>query len=71
MENPLRVAQVMGKWVGGGVESVIMNYYQNINKEKIQFDFLFDRDSSNIPKKEIESLGGRVFLISPYQNFLK
>ena len=24
----------------GGVETFLMNYYRNINKEKIQFDFI-------------------------------
>ena len=26
-QKPIRVAQVVGKVVGGGVESVVMNYY--------------------------------------------
>ena len=66
-EEPIRIAQVVGKWVGGGVESVVMNYYRNIDRDKIQFDFLCDSDSTNIPYDEIEKLGGRVILIPPYQ----
>ena len=34
-EKPIRIAQIMGKWVGGGVESVVMNYYRNIDRKKI------------------------------------
>ena len=34
MEQPIRVAQVIGKWLGGGVESVVMNYYRNIDRTK-------------------------------------
>lgn len=66
-EEPIRIAQVVGKWVGGGVEAVVMNYYRNIDRDKIQFDFLCDSDSTNIPYDEIEKLGGRVILIPPYQ----
>lgn len=66
-QEPIRIAQIMGKMIGGGVESVVMNYYRNIDRTKIQFDFICDRDSTNIPKKEIESLGGQVILIPPYQ----
>lgn len=66
-EEPIRIAHVVGKWVGGGVEAVIMNYYQNIDRSKIQFDFIFDNDSNNIPYEEIEKLGGKVILIPPYQ----
>ena len=69
MENkqPIRIAHVIGKWVGGGVEAVVMNYYRHIDRTQIQFDFLCDNDSTNIPYEEIESLGGKVILIPPYQ----
>lgn len=65
------VAQVVGKWIGGGVESVIMNYYRHIDRDKVQFDFICDSDSTNIPYEEIESLGGRVLLVPPYQKLPK
>lgn len=65
--EPIRVAQIMGKMVSGGVESVVMNYYKNIDKDKVQFDFIVDEDSSHIPFEEIESMGGRVILVPPYQ----
>ena len=72
VENkPIRVAQIIGKWLGGGVESVVMNYYRNIDRSKIQFDFICDEDSTNIPYAEIESLGGKVILIPPYQKVIK
>lgn len=67
----IRVAHIIGKWVGGGVEAVVMNYYRNINREKVQFDFICDSDSTDIPYKEIESLGGRVILCPPYQKITK
>ena len=69
--EPIRIAQIIGKWVGGGVEAVVMNYYRHIDKSKIQFDFICDDDSTNIPYEEIESLGGRVILIPPYQKVFK
>lgn len=68
MAEPIRVAHVMGKMVGGGVEQVVMNYYRHIDRSKVQFDFLVDADSTLVPTEEIESLGGRVFLIQPYQH---
>lgn len=65
--EPIRVAQIIGKWLGGGVEAVVMNYYRHIDRSIFQFDFFCDSDSTNIPYEEIESLGGRVILIPPYQ----
>ena len=43
----------------GGVESVIMNYYRNIDKSKIQFDFI--RRKKIAYENEILSLGGKIF----------
>ncbi len=63
----IRVAQIVGKWLGGGVEAVVMNYYRHIDRTKIQFDFICDADSTNIPYDEIERLGGRVIVVPPYQ----
>lgn len=69
--NPIRVAQIMGKWLGGGVEAVVMNYYRNIDRNKVQFDFICDEDSKYIPREEIEKLGGKIILIPPYQKPFK
>lgn len=70
-EKPVRVAHIIGKWVGGGVESVVMNYYRHIDRSKIQFDFICDDDSTNIPYDEIKELGGKVILVPPYQKVIK
>ena len=64
----IRVAQVMGKMENGGVESVVMNYYRHINRDKIQFDFIVDNDSTCPQESEIIDLGGRVYRIAPYQH---
>lgn len=65
---PVRIAHVIGKMRNGGVEAVVMNYYRNIDRTKIQYDFIFDSDSSNpILLDEIESLGGGFIVVPPYQ----
>ena len=69
--EPIRVAQIIGKWLGGGVEAVVLNYYRFIDKTKIQFDFICDSDSTDIPYNEIESMGGKIILIPPYQKIFK
>lgn len=63
----IRVAQIVGKMVNGGVEAVVMNYYRHIDRNKIQFDFIIDEDSTCISCEEIESLGGRIVIVPPYQ----
>ena len=54
-----------------GVESVVMNYYRNIDKSKVQFHFICDEDSTDIPYEEIEKLGGKVIIVPPYQKLFK
>lgn len=44
----------------GGIEHLIMNVYRNINKEKIQFDFMTYGNPSAF-EKEITELGGTVY----------
>lgn len=66
-----RVAVIMGKMHSGGKKNLVMEYYRNIDKSKVQFDFFCDIDSNAIPQQEIERLGGRVYQIAPYQHIFK
>ena len=63
---PIRVLQIIGIVCGGGVEAVIMNYYHNIDKTKIQFDFIIDGYKKSILDDEILSLGGKIYKVEPY-----
>lgn len=47
----------------GGVESVVMNYYRNINRENIQFDFLCNTEVVAY-EDEILKLGGKIYRIT-------
>lgn len=38
----IRVLQVATHMGRGGLESMIMNYYRHIDRDKVQFDFLKD-----------------------------
>lgn len=67
----VRIAIIAGKVDSGGKKNLIMEYYRHIDRDKIQFDFICDADSQAIPRKEIESLGGRVYIIAPYQRIIK
>lgn len=54
----------------GGVETIIMNYYRNINKDNVQFDFLYNTESIAY-QDEISKLGGKTFKITPRSKSLK
>lgn len=63
----IRVAQVMGFMDGGGVEQVVMSYYRHIDRSRVQFDLLVCKGSGMVPRDEVESMGGRVFIVPPYK----
>lgn len=69
--EPLRVAQMMTDMNFGGVEMVIMNYYRNIDRSKVQFDFLALEDSLIPQKAEIERLGGRIYVVPRYTHLVR
>ena len=54
----LHVVTYMGR---GGLETMIMNYYRNIDRNRVQFDFLVHREEESDYDSEILSLGGRIF----------
>lgn len=56
-----RVLQVFTLMNRGGAESMIMNYYRQIDRNKIQFDFLVHRKERGVFEDEIESLGGKIY----------
>lgn len=69
----IRVLQCVNDMHRAGLETMLMNYYRNIDREKIQFDFLTHRPNKSDYDDEIESLGGRVYYAPRLypQNYLK
>lgn len=63
--EPIRVLQVVTFMNRGGLESMLMNYYRNINRNKVQFDFLEHRDGEHDFSNEILSLGGKIYTLPP------
>ena len=53
----IRILQCVNDMHRAGLETMLMNYYRNIDREKIQFDFLTHRPQRRDYDDEIESLG--------------
>lgn len=61
---------VHGLAKSGGLSNCVMNYYRNIDRSKIQFDFVYFRECESDFKEEIAQMGGRYFkLTEPSFNF--
>ena len=67
----IKVAQMIGSVVEGGVESCVMNYYKAIDSTRVEFDFFVDRDSKIIDRKQIEALGGKVIITPHYTDIFR
>ena len=46
MSGPIRILHIVTHMDCGGLETMIMNYYRNMDRNKIQFDFLTHRPVS-------------------------
>lgn len=61
MDEPIRVLHVLQRMEAGGTQAFLMNLYRNIDRSKVQFDFLVEYSEKQFYDDEIEALGGRVY----------
>ncbi|MGO4496774.1 glycosyltransferase family 1 protein [Paenibacillus sp. 2RAB27] len=59
--EPTRVLQVVTIMNRGGLETMLMNYYRQIDRSKIQFDFMVHREERGHYDDEILKLGGKIY----------
>lgn len=57
----IRILQCVNNMHRAGLETMLMNYYRNIDRSKIQFDFLMHRQEPSDYDDEIIAMGGRIF----------
>ncbi len=67
MTEPVRILHVIGIMNRGGAETMIMNLYRNIDRTKIQFDFVENEGEEAAFDEEIRSLGGRIYRCPRYR----
>ena len=69
MSEPKRVLQVVTHMDRGGLETMLMNYYRQIDRSRVQFDFLTHREGEKDYDAEIRALGGRIYHVPPVNPF--
>ena len=62
----IRVLHMIASLDVGGSQTMMMNIYRNIDREKFQFDFVIDHPAETYFAEEIRSLGGRVFTMPAF-----
>ncbi|MCM1115054.1 MAG: glycosyltransferase family 1 protein [Clostridium sp.] len=63
----VRVLQVLHGMNRGGAETLVMNIYRNIDREKVQLDFIVHTNAKCDYDDEIEQLGGRIYHCPEYK----
>lgn len=71
--KPMRILHVLGALNRGGAETMIMNIYRNIDKSKIQFDFIIHTGEKCDYTDEVLSLGGKIYSFPKFnaRNFIQ
>lgn len=63
--EPIRILYVNGGIMNrGGIESYMMSYYRNIDRKKLQVDFIVHGFERGAYDDEIESMGGKIFRVT-------
>ena len=61
MKEPIRVLHVLQRMEAGGTQALLMNIYRNIDRTKVQFDFLVEYPDKQFYDDEIIKLGGKIY----------
>lgn len=62
-----RILHVFGTLNRGGAETLVMNIYRNIDRSKIQFDFVVHHEEEGAYEEEVRKLGGKVYRVPNYK----
>lgn len=62
-----RILHVFGTLNRGGAETLVMNIYRNIDRSKIQFDFVVHHEEEGAYEEEVRKLGGKIYRVPNYK----
>lgn len=66
-KTPIRILHMIASLEIGGSQTFVMNLYRNIDRDRIQFDFIIDHTHDMYFQKEIESLGGKIYVMPTFR----
>ena len=56
MNKPVRILHILQRMEAGGTQALLMNLYRNIDREKVQFDFLVHYKEKQFYDDEIKAI---------------
>lgn len=57
----IRILHSVSNLDRGGIETMLMNYYRHIDRDKVQFDFVCNKLKPGAYDKEVTDMGARIF----------
>lgn len=63
--DKIKILHIVGKMDPGGIETLLMNIYRNIDREQYEFHFAVQLEGGGFYDSEIQQLGGRI-LVQPH-----
>ena len=67
----IRILQSVSNMDRGGIETMLMNFYRHVDRERVQFDFLANKPDPGDYDEEINAMGGRIFVSPGYMSYGK
>jgi len=61
----IRVLHVLSSLGGGGVESMLYNYYTHLYRDEIQFDFIVHGEKVGILEEKFLEMGSKIYHVKP------
>ena len=62
---PIRVLEIVTDMGRGGIETMLMNHYRQMDRTQVQLDFLTHRSKRAVYDDEIEEMGGKLYRLPP------
>lgn len=67
----IKVLTILSGLDGGGVENILLNYYQNIDRDKVHIDFIVHSQHKGKLEDKFENLGSKIYRVTPKTVSLK
>ena len=64
-QDRIKVLHIVSSLGSGGVEQILYNYYKNISKNNIVFDFIVHGYEEGVLEKKFEELGSTIYHVVP------
>ena len=63
----IRILQMIGSLNVGGSQTLMLNIYRSIDREKMQFDFILDHPDETYFAEDVKALGGRIYAMPSFR----